>query len=573
MGGEKKEQVKVWDAVPGFDLYPEIDLPEMHSWFHVAYSIPPWTPLFGWHWMHYCARGVQYAAAKLSLPACKGWPLRYMDGGLYAAFYIVRDKGEIAEREVKFREALQPWIEDFDGLWTGYKRELLDIYGKLKAVDLDKATDLELSDHHHDLKMACKRMWEIHFVPLYAANYAWLLLDQMCRERFGIKDQDPEFQDMIRGFSNKVYEMDKEMWNFGKLATEMGLEQLFKENPPQSIVTKLQQTEKGKEWFKKFMNYLETDEVGGWRMRRFSDFTEPYWLEDPATPIGLVKNYVIKGAGYDLDATREQLAAKREAAIANFMSRVPGEEKDLWEGLIRLAGKASSYSEEHNLYCELMTHSFMRRGYLAMGRRLAEKGTIDAAEDVFMLNPEEIDRVIFVPEYHDMRWITRRRKAAWEEWCARPNPPMLTERNNPMEAVGMDLLPSGDAMAIKIVLGEPPEARPELNADLWGLSGCAGEAEGIARVCFVYEDLKSIQPGEILVCPSTNAAWTPVFGIVSGVITDAGGTLCHAAIIGREYGVPTIVNTREGTAKIKSGQRIRINAKEGAIFILDKMES
>jgi pyruvate,water dikinase len=54
------------------------------------------------------------------------------------------------------------------------------------------------------------------------------------------------------------------------------------------------------------------------------------------------------------------------------------------------------------------------------------------------------------------------------------------------------------------------------------------------------------------------------------VITDAGGTLCHAAIIGREYGVPTVCNTREGTAKIKSGMRIRMNAKDGAVFILDK---
>jgi pyruvate,water dikinase len=556
----KLEKGKIWDAVPGFELDPEIDLPEMHSWFHVAYSIPPWTPLFGWHWMHYCARGVQYAAAQLSLPSCKGWPLRYMNGGLYAAFYIVRDKSEIAEREVKFRQALRPWIEDFDGLWAGFKRELLDIYDKLKAVDLDRATDLQLSDHHHDLKLACKRMWEIHFVPMYAANYAWLLLDQMAREHFSIKDQDPEFQDMMRGFPNKVYETDKQMWHFGRLATEMGLEDLFRENDPQSILGKLQQSEKGKEWFEKFMDYMETDEVGGWRMRRFVDFTEPYWLEDPATPIGLVKDYVTRGTSYDLDATRAKLVTKREAAIAAFMSRAPADEKDLWEGLIRLAGKASSYSEEHNLYCELMTHAFMRRGYLAMGRRLAEKGTIDTPED----------RVILVPEYHDIRWITRRRKAAWKEWCTRPNPPMLTERASPEEAVGMDLLPSGDAMAIKIVLGEMPEAKPELGADLWGLCGCTGEAEGTARVCFVYEDLKNVHPGEILVCPSTNTSWTPVFGVVKGVITDAGGTLCHAAIIGREYGVPTIVNTREGTVKIKSGQRIRMNANEGAIFILDK---
>lgn len=570
MSSDKMEIGKIWDAVPGFELDPEIDLPEMHSWFHVAYSIPPWTPLFGWHWMNYCARGVQYAAAKLSLPACKGWPLRYMNGGLYAAFYIVRDKDEIAAREVNFREALHPWIEDFDGLWTGYKGELLDIYDNLKAVDLDKATDLQLSDHHNDLKMACKRMWEIHFVPLYAANYAWLLLDTMSRERFGIRDQDPEFQDMIRGFSNKIYETDKDMWQFGRLATDMGLEDFFRGNDPQAILAELPQSEKGKEWFKKFMEYMETDEVGGWRMRRFVDFTEPYWLEDPATPIGLVKDYIAKGTGYDLETTRAQLAEKREAAIAAFIGRVPADEKELWEGLIRLAGKASSYSEEHNLYCELMTHAFMRRGYLAMGRRLVEKGAIDTPEDIFMLNPEEIDRVIFVPEYHDMRWITQRRKAAWQEWCTRPNPPMLTERASPEEAVGMDLLPSGDAMAIKIVLGELPEVKPELNADLWGLCGCAGEAEGTARVCIVYEDLKKVQPGEILVCPATNASWTPVFGLVNGVITDAGGTLCHAAIIGREYGIPTIVNTREGTAKIKSGQRIRINANEGAIFILDK---
>jgi phosphohistidine swiveling domain-containing protein len=79
-----------------------------------------------------------------------------------------------------------------------------------------------------------------------------------------------------------------------------------------------------------------------------------------------------------------------------------------------------------------------------------------------------------------------------------------------------------------------------------------------------------VQSGDILVCPGTNPAWTPVFGVVSGVISDRGGTLSHAAIIGREYGVPTIVNTFEGTAKIKSGQRVRIDANMGAIFILDK---
>jgi phosphohistidine swiveling domain-containing protein len=404
---------------------------------------------------------------------------------------------------------------------------------------------------------------------MYAANNAWLVLDEMTRERFGIRDQDPEFQDMMRGFSNKVYEMDRDMWQFGQLAIEMGQEDLFKENDPKSIVAKLQQSEKGKEWFKKLVNYMQTDEVGGWRMRRAHDLTEPYWLEDPAIPISFIKDHIIRGISYDLEATRAQLVTKREAAIAAFLSRVPAEEKDLWEGLIRLSGKVSSYSEEHNLYCELLLHSLMRRGYLAMGRRLVESGTIDNPEDIFMLNPEEINRVMLVPEYHDMRWITRRRRAAWEEWHTRPNPPLFTDRASFEEAVAMDLLPSGDSVAIKIVVGELPQVKPELNADLWGLCGCAGEAEGIARVCFVYEDLKNVQSGDILICPGTNTAWTPVFGIVSGVVADTGGTLCHAAIIGREYGVPTIVNTMVGTSKIKSGQHVRIDATNGAVYILD----
>jgi pyruvate,water dikinase len=570
MSSEQKDVVSIWDGVPGTEFKDEVDIPDMHSWFHVAYSIPPWTPLFGWHWMNYCARGEQYGCTVLSIPTCKGWPLRYRDGGLYAAFWIVRDKEEIAEREVKYRQALRPWIEDFDGLWGGYKKELLGMYDKLKALDVDNATNLQLYNHHDDLKMTCKRMWEIHMIAMYAANNAWLLLDGMTRERFGLKDTEPEFQNMMRGFPNKVYEMDKEMWKFGQLATEMGLGSLFKENDPQSILAKLQQSEEGKEWFKKFMNYLETDEIGGWRMRRFVDFNEPYWLEDPATPIGLVKDYVARGTGYGLEATRAELAQNREAAIANFLSKVPADEKDLWEGLIRLAGKTSSYSEEHNLYCELMCHALMRRGYLAMGRRFVQAGTIDQPEDIFMLNPDEIDRVILAPEFHDMRWITRRRKAAWQEWQTRPSPPLITDRADFMEAVGMDLLPSGDSVALKIVVGEPPQPKPEIKADMWGLCGCAGEAEGAARVCIVYEDLKNVQPGEILVCPGTNSSWTPIFGIVKGVIADAGGTLSHAAIIGREYGVPTITNTRQATQVIKTGQRVRMDAKDGAIFILDK---
>ena len=570
MEEKRQERSKLWDELPGYDLIEELDLPEMHSWFLAAtHSVPPWTPLFGWHFVRYCSHGTKTAAAELCIPTCKGWEQRYRDGGLYNAFLIVSDPKEISEREVRFREALRPWLENFDGLWEGYKEELLGIYARLREVDLDKASNRQLYHHNYEMMLACRRMWEIHHLGLYSSFSAWLLLESLCKERFGIRDQDPQFQDMLRGFDNKIYEMDKRLWEFGRLAGEMGLDAVFKQNESGDIIQKLQESTKGKDWYKRFMDYLETDEIGGWRMRRMSDFNEPYWLEDPSTPLDVIKTYVMKEADYELEERRKDLVRKRETATASFLQKVPEAERGLFEALIGLAGKASSYSEEHDLYCELMAHAHLRRGYLGIGRRLAQKGTIERPDDVFMLNPDEIDRVMMVPEAHDLRSIAGRRRAAWEEWQTRPNPPLITDRSSFEEAVAKDLLPSKDTIAMKVVVGEIPEQKAELGADIFGICGCAGQGEGKARVLFNYQDLKQAQPGEILVCPAANPAWTPVFGIVSGVVCDSGGTLSHTAIIGREYNVPTIVNTFNASARIKTGQRIRIDADKGAVYILD----
>jgi phosphoenolpyruvate synthase/pyruvate phosphate dikinase len=150
------------------------------------------------------------------------------------------------------------------------------------------------------------------------------------------------------------------------------------------------------------------------------------------------------------------------------------------------------------------------------------------------------------------------------------HPPAFTIRASLDEAVGMDLLPSADPIIIKIVVGELPRVRPELKADLYGVCGAPGVAEGTARVIMTYNQLDEVQSGEILVCPGTNPAWTPVFGLVKAVVSDRGGTLSHTAIVGREYGLPTLVNTFTGTSVIKTGQRIRVDATEGALYILNK---
>ncbi|MGD9115570.1 MAG: PEP-utilizing enzyme [Dehalococcoidia bacterium] len=568
---KQEQSSRIWDIVPGYDFIEEVDLAALPSWFlDGTHSVPPLSPLFCYQWARFCSHGFKAACTELSIPTCKGWELRIHNNSIYCALHVVRDQTEIARREARFRQALRPWLEDFDGLWNKYKKELLGIYDNLKKLDVERASNLQLYHHNYDLMEAYTRMWEIHFMGMYTSFNTWLLLEALTKERFGLSDQEAAFQDMMRGFDNKIYQMDKKLWEFGRLAVEMKLGDLFKQNQPREILPKLKESEKGKEWLKAFMDYMTTDEIGGWRMQHFTDFNEPYWLEDPATPIGLVRDNIKRDSSYDLEATRAQITKKRRAAISAFLKKVPTEEKALFKGIIKLAGKASSYSEEHDLYCELSIHALMRRGYMAMGKRLAKSGAIDNPDDILLLNPDEIDRAIMVPEAHDLRWLTRRRRAAWQKAQKAGNPPVITKRSGLEEAVDKDLLPSRDAIAIKIVVGEVPKPKPSLKADLWGICGCSGEAEGVARVVNKYEDLKEVQPGEILVAPSTNPTWTPVFGLVNGVITDTGGTLCHAAIIGREYGVPTIVNVKEGTSLIKTGQRLKIDASNGAIYILDK---
>ncbi len=562
-----KAGTKLWDWVPGFDFNEELDVPELRSWFHDStHSVPRWTPMFAWFWERYCGYGSQYVCEALSIPTSKGWVHRTKDGASYIAMRNVQDEAEITKRTEKFKEALVPWIEDFDGIWAGYKSELLTMYDHLKALDTASATNVELMHHLWELIATYRRMWEIHFLGLYVSGYAFMLLEQLVKP-YGLTSESPEFQNMFVGFDNKVYQVDKQMWEFSQAAISDGLSDVFKNNNPENVLPVLMKSEAGREWKRKFDDFLQEE---GWRMVRMNDFNEPYWLESPPSAISVVQTWIEKGADYDLDKVRQRLAQRREVAIKELLDKVPEQDREWFRKLIDLGGKFSSYSEEHDLYCELYSHAMIRRGLLAIGNRLANAGTIDKPDDVFFLNPDEVEMVMLGPEFHKLQYITSRRRPLWEELKFKETPPVITNRSGIEEAVGTDLMPSGNTIIIKIVVGEMPRMRPELKADIYGVCGASGVAEGPARVVMSYDQLGEVQNGEILVCPGTNPAWTATFGLVKAVVADRGGTLSHAAIVGREYGVPTIVNCFEGTAKIKTGMMIRVDATEGAIYFLDK---
>lgn len=101
-----------------------------------------------------------------------------------------------------------------------------------------------------------------------------------------------------------------------------------------------------------------------------------------------------------------------------------------------------------------------------------------------------------------------------------------------------------------------------------GLGANSGVVIGTARVIENFEEIDKLQKGDILVTKFTDTGWTPKFAILSGIVTEYGGILCHAAIVSREYGIPAIVSCHDVMKKVKDGQKIKIDGATGVVTIV-----
>jgi len=104
--------------------------------------------------------------------------------------------------------------------------------------------------------------------------------------------------------------------------------------------------------------------------------------------------------------------------------------------------------------------------------------------------------------------------------------------------------------------------------EIHGYAASPGVVEGVARVLRSVNDIGQIRDGEILVCAVTAPSWAPVFGKIKAAVSDIGGTMSHAAIVAREYGMPAVVGTGHATKLIKTGQRVQVDGDRGIVRIL-----
>lgn len=124
---------------------------------------------------------------------------------------------------------------------------------------------------------------------------------------------------------------------------------------------------------------------------------------------------------------------------------------------------------------------------------------------------------------------------------------------------------------ISVGMPQPLEQQPVAITDgiLSGRPASRGLVEGKVRVAHTLAEAAALEPGEILVTPITDIGWTPYFSLIGGLVTDLGSAVSHGAVIAREYGLPCVVNTRQATRFLQTGNRVRLDGDTGSVTLLD----
>ena len=281
------------------------------------------------------------------------------------------------------------------------------------------------------------------------------------------------------------------------------------------------------------------------------DLGMPRWSDDPTHLFGVLAGYLrldTEGAAVTPDRRFADGARQAEEMVRDLTARARRRGR-LRGALVSLGlRRARALVGLREMPKFLMITAIARaRGLLAgVGVELAAGGALEAADDVFFL---DFDEVKAAAAGRDLRAIVAGRRARYAEELGRRHVPrvLLSDGTEP-EAVATVATP------------EP--------GTLVGSPASAGTVSGVARVVLDPVGAR-LEPGEILVAPSTDPGWTPLFLTAGGLVMEMGGSNSHGAVVAREYGIPAVVGVPGATRDITSGMRVTVDGAAGVVRLAD----
>jgi pyruvate,water dikinase len=358
-----------------------------------------------------------------------------------------------------------------------------------------------------------------------------------------------ELQEVLRGVPHNVTtEMDLKLWEL--------TEQIRNDEPSRTVFTDialhalLQRyrdralppvAQRGLQAFLRRYGHRAVAEI---------DLGMPRWSDDPSHLLGVISNY-LRFDTADLDPVSQFKAgqARAESMITSLTTRLTERSRVR----ARLAGwtlrrvRQLIGLRESPKFLLIVALGVMREQLKEVGRQLAAAGKIDHVDDVFFLDLDDARRGL---AGEDLRaWVAEQRATYQQELRRRHIPRLLLSDGTEPEAVAAEL--AGTAGTDGALAGSP-----------------ASTGMVTARARVVLDPVGAhLEPGEILVAPSTDPGWTPLFLTAGGLVMEMGGSNSHGAVVAREYGIPAVVGVPEATHKIETGQLITVDGAAGLVTV------
>ena len=562
-------------------------------WFHNAMHFPEPLPAFDTVTCEipYGAIGANTARVFV-FPTTLGIEHRIINGRVYITAIPVTDPAEIERRLAIFTERAGYYYENWEHLFAGWQARMEGLIRQIEAVvvpplpefdDAAVVTDSTGVAQNHYVRESfhqCidlySKMWHHHTEFLMLGYGAYVVFFEFCKQAF------PEIPDqmvarMVAGIEVIMYRPDDELRRLAGLAVEYGLDDLFPENAaPDAVLAALAgRGEAGQRWLAAFDAardpWFNVSTGDGFYHHHRS------WNDDLTVPFSALPRYVrMARAGEPMTRPTAQLREERERIVAQYRSLLASDdERAAFDQMLGLARLVFPYVEDHKWYCE---HWFTTQFFAKIrefGALLVRQGVLAEVEDIFQLHHTEVDQAL---------------SDVMLSWAAGSRPlgaahfgPIIAERKQMLEALRgwvppPALGPVPEALndpAVRMLWGVTAETLATWAAaeggdghEIRGYAASPGIAQGVARVLRSVNEIGQIQDGEILVCAVTAPSWAPVFGKIKAAVSDIGGTMSHAAIVAREYGMPAVVGTGHATTLIKTGQTVRVDGDRGIVTIL-----
>jgi len=375
--------------------------------------------------------------------------------------------------------------------------------------------------------------------PVHGAGLACLRLSHVLLKKLAAPQ---EIDVVLRGLpNNPTTEMDLELWHVAeRLRQDADSARLLSTTPPAEVSRRFQSGEVPVALKRELSAFLERY---GFRSIAEIDLGMPRWRDDPTQLVSSLANYLaLTDPSRAPDAQFRRGAEEAEAQVRVLCDRA--RRRGLFRGVlaqfllrrVRLMAGIREMPKFHVVRILGKARALLRE----VGAEWVQKRLLDQAEDVFFLDWPQLCAVLAGED--PKPWV-RAQRAWYERELGRKHLPrwLLSDGTEP-------LLPA------------PPGPTGELS----GAPASAGTVTGRARVVLDPVGAR-LEPGEILVAPSTDPGWTPLFLTASALVMEMGGAMSHGAVVAREYGIPAVVGVPHATTAIVTGQRITVDGAAGTV--------